>query len=163
MCMIKTVAHERFYKDVAHEPLHPAIPKGPARCHTSPPPDVAPTRTTRRGGASSSSSNFGFLKMFWGSFAMCRCTDQCMDVMEHRMDIIHRNQEILHSQGDKPLIEFLDEPVYPPIPDLYATLTPVELVAFGIGPSRAPIAGSDDDNDGDEEAANNYEETEDNE
>jgi hypothetical protein len=29
--------------------------------------------------------------MFWGIFAMCRHIDQCLDVMEHRMDIIHRN------------------------------------------------------------------------
>jgi hypothetical protein len=42
------------------------------------------------------------------------------------------------------------------------SLTPAELAAFGIGPSRAPI-GSDDDNDGDEEAANDGEEMEDNE
>jgi hypothetical protein len=40
MCMIETVAHERFYKDVAHEPLCPALPKLPICCHTSPPLDV---------------------------------------------------------------------------------------------------------------------------
>jgi hypothetical protein len=34
MCMIETVAHERFYKDVAHEPLRPAIPKDP-RSHVA--------------------------------------------------------------------------------------------------------------------------------
>jgi hypothetical protein len=27
MCMIETVAHERFYKDAAHEPLHPTVQK----------------------------------------------------------------------------------------------------------------------------------------
>jgi hypothetical protein len=43
MCMIEMVAHERFYKDVAHEPLCPAIPKDPRSRHTSPSPDVAPT------------------------------------------------------------------------------------------------------------------------
>jgi hypothetical protein len=90
ICMIKMVAHEGFYKDVAHELLRPAVLKAPARCHTSP-PDVAPTRTTHGGGASSSSSNSSFLKMFWGIFAMCRHIDQCLDVMERRMDIIHRN------------------------------------------------------------------------
>jgi hypothetical protein len=64
MCMIEVVAHERFYKDLTHEPLRPAIPKPPAHRHISPPPDVAPTRTIHRGGASSSSSsNSGFLKM----------------------------------------------------------------------------------------------------
>jgi hypothetical protein len=65
MCMIETVAHERFYKDVAHEPLHPAVLKDPRSRRTSPPPGVAPTHTTRSGGASSSSStNSSFLKMF---------------------------------------------------------------------------------------------------
>jgi hypothetical protein len=37
MCMIETVAKERFYKDVAHEPLRPALPKVPILRHTSPP------------------------------------------------------------------------------------------------------------------------------
>jgi hypothetical protein len=65
MCMIETVAHERFYKDVAHEPLRPVVLKDPRSRRTSPPPNVAPTCTTRSGGDSSSSStNSGFLKMF---------------------------------------------------------------------------------------------------
>jgi hypothetical protein len=136
MCMIETVAHERFYKYVAHEPLRPAVLKGLAHRHTSPPPpDVTPTHTTYNGGASfSSSSNSGFLKMSWGIFAMCHRTDQRMDVMERRMDIIHRNQEILQSQRDEPLIEFSDEPVYPPVPNPYASLTLVELAAFWYRP-----------------------------
>jgi hypothetical protein len=77
MYVVETVAHERFYKDVAHEPLRPAVPKDSARCHTSPPSDVAPTRTTHGGGASSSSSssNSSFLKMFRGIFAVCYRTD----------------------------------------------------------------------------------------
>jgi hypothetical protein len=71
MCMIKVVAHEKFYKDATHEPLRPVVPKGPARRQISPPPDVAPACATHGGGASSSSSsNSGFLKMFWGIFAM---------------------------------------------------------------------------------------------
>jgi hypothetical protein len=53
-------------------------------------------------------------------------------------------------------------PVYPPIPDPYASLTPAELAAFGIGPSCAP-AGSDDDDDDEEEEANDDKETEDDE
>jgi hypothetical protein len=73
MCMMKVVAHERFYKDVEHEPLCPTVPKDPRSHHTSStPPTVAPTRTTRCGGALSSP----------------------------------------------------DAPVYPPIPDPYASLTP---------------------------------------
>jgi hypothetical protein len=65
MYMIEVVAHERFYKDAAHEPLRLAVPKGPACRHISPPPDVASSRTTHHGGASSSSSsNSEFLKMF---------------------------------------------------------------------------------------------------
>jgi hypothetical protein len=75
--MIEVVAHEKFYKDVAHEPLCPAVPKGPRTHHTaSPSLVVAPSLTTRSGGASSSSStNSGFLKMFWDIFVMCHCTD----------------------------------------------------------------------------------------
>jgi hypothetical protein len=84
------VAHERFYKDVAHEPLCPVVLKDSAHHRTSPPLDVAPTRTAHSGGASSSSSsNSRFLKMFWSIFAMCRHTDQRMDVMERLLDIIH--------------------------------------------------------------------------
>jgi hypothetical protein len=52
-------------------------------------------------------------------------------------------------------------PVYPPIADPYASLTPTELDTFGVGPSYAP-AGSDDDGE-DEEAANDDEEIEDDE
>jgi hypothetical protein len=164
MCMIETVAHERFYKDVAHEPLCSAVPKDPRSHGTSPPPVVAPTHTTRSGGASSSSSsssNSGFLNMFWGIFAMCHRTDQRMDVMEQHLDILCRNQDIIHGQRDEPLLNFLDVPVYPPVPDPYASLTPAELAIFGIGPSCAPV-GSDDDDDDDDEA-NDDEETEDNE
>jgi hypothetical protein len=47
-------------------------------------------------------------------------------------------------------------PVYPPVVDPYASLTPAELVAFIVGPSYAS-ADSDDDNDDDEEEANNDE------
>jgi hypothetical protein len=107
MCMIELVAHEKFYKDVAHEPLRPAVLKGPACHHFSPPLDVA-LHTTRGGGASSSfSSNSDFLKMFRGIFAMCRRIDQRMDVMEQHLNIVCRNQDLFHSPRD-PLIEFLD-------------------------------------------------------
>jgi hypothetical protein len=50
-------------------------------------------------------------------------------------------------------------PVFPPVPDPYASLTPAELAAFDIDPSCAP-AGYDDD---DEEAGDDDDETEDNE
>jgi hypothetical protein len=163
--MIETVAHERFYKDVAHEPLHPIVPKAPTRHHISPPLDVAPTRTIHSGGASSSSSaNSGFLKMFRGIFAMCHRTDQRMDVMDHHIDILRWNQKIIHSPRDEPLIEFPEEPVYPPVLDPYASLTPTELSTFGLGFSCAPSASSDDEsNDYDDEAANDDEEMEDDE
>jgi hypothetical protein len=161
MCMIEMVAHERFYKDVAHEPLRPAVPKDPRSCRTTP-LDVAPSRNTHSDGASSSSNiNSGFLKMFWGIIAMCHRTDQHMDVIETRLDIVHRNQEIIYSQRDEPLIEFPDVPVYPPVPNPYVSLPPAELAAFGIGPSRAPA--NDDNDDDDEEATNNDEEMEDDE
>jgi hypothetical protein len=160
MCMIEMVAHERFYKDAVHEPLRPTVPKPLVYHHSSPPPDVAPTRTTHGGGASSSSSNSEFLKMFQGIFSMCHRIDQRMDVMEWLISILRRNQEIDHSQRDEPFIEFPEEPVYPPIHDPYASLTPAELAAFGVGPSHASTIdgyGADDDE------ANDDEETEDDE
>jgi hypothetical protein len=163
-CMIEVVAHERFYKDVAHEPLRPKVSKDP-RTHrsSSPPPVMAPAHITRSGGATCSSSNSDFFKMFWGIFVMCHRTDQHWDVIEKRMEIVHRNQEIIHSQWDEPHLEFPDVPVYPPVPDPYASLTPTKLATFGISPSYA-LAGSDDNNDyDDDEQANDEEETEDEE
>jgi hypothetical protein len=65
--------------------------------------------------------------------------------------------EIIHTQRDEPLLEFPDVPVFLPVPDLYASLTPTELAAFAIDPARV----SDDEDD--EEQANNDEETEDDE
>jgi hypothetical protein len=51
-------------------------------------------------------------------------------------------------------------PIYPPIDDPYASLTPAKLATFGIGPTCTP----DDDNDDDEEeAANDDEEMNDDE
>jgi hypothetical protein len=145
---------------VAHEPLHPAVPKEQRSHHTSPPLDVARTHTTRSGGASSSSStNSRFFKMFWGIFAMRRRIDQCMDVMETCLDIVHHNQEIIHSQRDESLIDFPDVPIYPHVPDSYASLTPAELATFGIRPSLASADYDDDD----EGAANDEEETKDDE
>jgi hypothetical protein len=47
--------------------------------------------------------------------------------------------------------------VFPHVPDPYASLTPTELAAFGIGPARAP----EDDDDDDEDATNDDEEIED--
>jgi hypothetical protein len=87
--------------------------------------------------------------MFQGIFAMCHRTDQHMEVMEQHIQIVRRNQEIMHSQQDEPLLEFLDMPVYPPVLDRYASLTPAELAAFGISLACAP------DDDDDEESANN--------
>jgi hypothetical protein len=156
--MIVVVAHEKFYKDLRHDPLHPAVPMDP-RTHraSSSTPATAPSHTTHGGGASStSSSNTGILKMFRGIFAMCRRTDQLMDVMEQRLQIVRCNKEIIHSQWDELLLEFLDVPIFPLVPDPYASLTPIELAAFGVGPARAP-----DDDDEEEEAANDDEETKD--
>jgi hypothetical protein len=53
------------------------------------------------------------------------------------------NQEIIHSQRDEPLQEFPNVPVFPTVPNPYGSLTPTELVAFGIGP--APVSSNDDD------------------
>jgi hypothetical protein len=78
-------------------------------------------------------------------------------MMDKRLQIVRCNQEIIHSQRDEPLQEFPDVPVFPPVPDPYGSLTPVELAAFGISPVRV---SSDDD---DEAQADDYEETEDDE
>jgi hypothetical protein len=86
---------------------------------------------------------------------MCRCIDQCLEVMYQRLQIVWCNQEIIHSRRDDPLFEFPDVPVYPPVPDPYDSLTLVELVAFGIDPARV------DDDDDDDAEANGDEETED--
>jgi hypothetical protein len=85
--------------------------------------------------------------------------DQRMYVMEQCLQIMQHNQKIIHSQRDELLFEFPDVPVFSPIPKPYASLTAAELVAFGIGPARAP----NDDDDDDEEATNDDEEMEDNE
>jgi hypothetical protein len=103
--MIEVVTHEKFYKDVKHASLYPAVPKDP-RTHrsSSSAAVVVPARTTQNGGASSSSQSFMMLKMFRGIFAMCGRTDQHLYVIELRMEIVHHNQEIIHSQWDEPLL-----------------------------------------------------------
>jgi hypothetical protein len=95
--------------------------------------------------------------MLWGIFTTCRCTDQYLDVMDHRLQIMRRNQEIIHSQQDEPLQEFPDVSVFPLIPDPYDSLTLAVLATFGIGPAHA----SSDDND--EAQADDDEETVDDE
>jgi hypothetical protein len=84
-----------------------------------------------------------------------------MDVMETHLNIVHCNQEIIHSQQDEPLIEFSVIPIHPPVPDPYASLTPAKLAAFGIGPSH--VSADYDDDDDDDEAANDEEEMKDDE
>jgi hypothetical protein len=56
---------------------------------------------------------------------------------------VRRNQEIIHSQREEPLQEFPNVPIFLPIPDPYGSLTPVELAAFGIDPTR--VSSDDDD------------------
>jgi hypothetical protein len=158
--MIEVVAHEKLYKDVKHESLRPTVPKDPRTLRASSTPAVAPSRTTHTGGASSAPRvNSGILKMFRDIFATCWHMDQCMYVMEQCLQIVRHNQKIIHSQRDELHFEFLDVPVFLPIPKPYASLTAAELVAFGIGPVRAP----NDDDDDEEEATNDNEETEDDE
>jgi hypothetical protein len=91
--MIEVVAHEKFYKDVNHASLRPAMPKDSRTHHSSSSaPVVAPARTTRSGRASSSSSQSSrMLKMFRGIFAMCRRTDQRLDVIEQCIEIVSCN------------------------------------------------------------------------
>jgi hypothetical protein len=62
--------------------------------------------------------------------------DQCLQIMR-------RNQEIIHREQDEPLQEFPDIPIFSPVPDPYGSLTPAELAAFGISPDR--VSSDDDD------------------
>jgi hypothetical protein len=77
--------------------------------------------------------------------------------MDQHLQIVRRNQVIIHSQRDEALQEFPDVPIFPPIPDPYNSLTPAELAAFGIG--HACVSSDDDD----EADAADDEETEDDE
>jgi hypothetical protein len=64
--MIEPVAQKKFYKEVHHDSLRPAVPKDPRASHTgsSAAPAAAPSRTTRSGGAPSTpATNSGILKM----------------------------------------------------------------------------------------------------
>jgi hypothetical protein len=143
---------------VCHDSLHPAVPKDPRASRAGSSVAPTPSRTTQSGGAPSApATNSGILKMLRGIFATYRRTDQRLDVMDQHLQIVRCNQEIIHSQRDEPLQEFPDVPVFPPVPDPYGSLTPVELAAFGISPVRV---SSDDD---DEAQADDYEETEDDE
>jgi hypothetical protein len=102
--MIESVAQEKFYKDVHHDSLHPIVPKDPRVSHagSSAAPVAAPSCTTRSGGAPfAPAPNSGILKMLWGIFATCRHTDQRLDVMDQRLQIVRCNEEIIHSQWDK--------------------------------------------------------------
>jgi hypothetical protein len=84
--MIEVMTKEKFYKDLRHDPLHPAVHKDPRTSRASASTSTAP-RTTRIDGASSASStnNCGFLKMFRGIFAMCQHMDQGLDVIEQHL------------------------------------------------------------------------------
>jgi hypothetical protein len=95
--------------------------------------------------------------MLWGIFATCRRTDQRLYVVDQCLQIVRRNQEIIHSQWNELPQEFPNVPVFLPVPDPYGSLTPAELAAFSIGPARV----SSDDND--EVQATDDEETEDDE
>jgi hypothetical protein len=104
--MIESVVQEKFYKDVRHDSLHSVVPKDPraSRAGSSAVPVAAPSHTTRSGGAPSAlATNSGILKMLWGIFATCRCTSQCLDVMDQRLQIVRCSQEIIHSQQDESL------------------------------------------------------------
>jgi hypothetical protein len=95
--MIESMAQEKFYNDVRHDSLHPAVPKDPRASRAG--SSAAPARTTRNGGAPSTpATNSDILKMLQGIFTTCRRTDQRLDVMDQRLQIVRRNQEIIHSQ-----------------------------------------------------------------
>jgi hypothetical protein len=94
--MIESVAQEKFYKDVHHDSLHPVVPKDPRASRAG--SFAAPAHTTCSGGARfAPATNSGILKMLQGIFATCRCTDQHLDVMDQHLQIVQRNQKIIHS------------------------------------------------------------------
>jgi hypothetical protein len=85
--MIETVVHEKFYKDVCHDSLRPAVPKDPRASRggssSSTTAAATPSHTTRSSGAPSAPApNAGILKMLRGIFATCRCTNQQLDMMD---------------------------------------------------------------------------------
>jgi hypothetical protein len=146
--MIESVVQEKLYKDVHHDSLRPVVPKDPRATRAG--SSAAPSRTTRSGGAPSfPATNSGILKMLRGIFVTCRCTDQRLDVMDQRLQIVWRKQEIIHSQRDELLQEFHSVPIFPPVPNLYGSLTPAELATFGIGPAR--VCSDDDEETEDDE------------
>jgi hypothetical protein len=105
--MIESVAQEKFYKDVCHGSLHPAVPKDLRASRAA--PAATPSRTTCNGSAPSTAApNSGILKMPRGIFTTCRRIDQRLDVMYQCLQIVWHNQEIIHSQRDEPLQEFPD-------------------------------------------------------
>jgi hypothetical protein len=64
--MIESMAQEKFYKDVHHDSLRPAVPKDPRASHagSSATPAAAPSRTTHSGGAPSApATNSDILKI----------------------------------------------------------------------------------------------------
>jgi hypothetical protein len=64
--MIESVAQEKFYKDVRHDSLRPAVPKDPraSRAGSSTALAAAPSHTTHSAGAPSAPvTNPGILKM----------------------------------------------------------------------------------------------------
>jgi hypothetical protein len=112
--MIESVVQEKFYKNVCHDSLRPAVPKGPraSRAGSSTAPAAAPSRTTRSGGAPSAPApNSGILKMLWGIFATCQRIDQRLDVIDQLHQIV---------------------------------LTPNKLAAFGIGSAHVSSDDDDE-------------------
>jgi hypothetical protein len=82
--MIESVAQEKFYKDVRHDSLRPAVPKDSRASRAG--SSAAPSHTTHSGGAPSApATNFGILKMLQGILVTCRRTDQRLDVMDQRL------------------------------------------------------------------------------
>jgi hypothetical protein len=134
--MIEMVTKDKFYKDSRHDPLHPAVPKDPRTSHASASAYAAPCTAHNSGASSASSTNSSFLKMFIGIFAMCHCTNQHLDVMEQCLQSVRCNQENIHCQQDEPFLEFPNVPVFSPVPDHYASLTPTELATFSTGPAH---------------------------
>jgi hypothetical protein len=80
--MIEMVTNEKFYKDSRYDPLHLMVPKDTRTYRASASASAGPRTTQNSGASSTSSTNSDLLKIFKGIFALCRHTDQSLDVME---------------------------------------------------------------------------------
>ena len=147
MSMIEHVSKRTFVKDVVHQDLKPQIPSAASR-----PPPTAST--------SSSTGRSGVLKFLKGIFAMCQRTQDTVDSVRARQNVLLENQCNLHrlTPNAPAFVEFAEEPVPPPVADPFSSLTPQEMTYFGFEAKGDDEEEHDDaDNDEDVDAEDDEE------